>query len=143
MQCEERSVIGELHRIGFPMTGIGSVGELSWTLGDRHSVSDEHNRASAPAAAVATLGLGARQIASPGVVLGPGDLSVDEAIDALVADDALALLTSQMGGDRLRRQIALQKFQNLELELGLAQELAALPASGMGLLGGIARCVTA
>ena len=141
MQCEECSVIEELHRIGFPVTGIGSVGELSWTLGDRHSASDEHNGASALAAAVATLGLGARQIASPGVVLGPGDLGVDEAVDRLVADDRLALLQRQAPGNRLGRQPSLQELKNQLLKLGLPQQPATSPTARMGLLAGIAGLV--
>jgi len=143
MECKQRSVIEELHRVGLPMTSVGAVGEAGWTLGDRHSADDVQGGAAAFTATVAALGFTARQIASPGVVLRPGDLGVDEAVDRLVADDALALLQRQTGRNRLGRQISPQKLENLSLKPRLAEQFAALPASGMGLLSGVGRCVTA
>ena len=110
MQREHRAVVGELHGVGFPMPGVGSIGEASWTLADRHSAGDAQGGATALAAAVAALGFASRQVAAPGVVLGPGDLGVDEAVDRLVADDLLAPLEGQAPGHRFGRQPSLQEL---------------------------------
>jgi hypothetical protein len=40
MQRQDEAVAGKLHGVGFPVPGVGSVGELGWTLGDRHSAHD-------------------------------------------------------------------------------------------------------
>jgi len=143
VQGEQRlAVLGELHRVGLPVAGVGAVGKLGRALGDRYSVLDVQGGAAALSAAVAALGLAPREVAAPGVVLGPGDLGVDEAVNRLVADEQLALLEGEAAGHGFGRQPELQELKNVLLKLGLSQQAAAPPAPGMCLLTGIGRLVT-
>ena len=63
-----------------PARGIG------WPLCERHAVGDEGGGAAGLARAPAALGLPARQVVAPVIVVVAGDLGVDEAIDGLGAD---------------------------------------------------------
>ena len=142
MQREQRAVIGELHRIGFPVASVCSVRERCGPLGDRHAARYVQGWTPAFAAAVAALRLASRQVAPPSVVLSPGDLGVYEAIDRLVAEDPLAVLQGQAAGNRFGRQPSLQELENELLKLGLSKQAAAAPAPRVGLLTGIGGRVT-
>lgn len=142
MKRQDSPVIGELHRVGFPMTGVCSVGERCRPLGDRHPAGDVQRRASTLAATIATLGLATRQVAPPGVVLGARDLAVDEAIDRFVAKNLLTPLKRQAAGHRFGRQPSLQELKNELLKLGLSQQPATAPTPSVRLLTGIAWRVT-
>src|SRR5487761_985393 len=142
MKGEDGLAIGaEEHEIGFPMAGTGTIGGAGRTLGDGDAVLDMLDGASAFATAEASLALAARQIEAPGIVLGAGDLSGDEAIDALVADDRATLFAGEPAGDLLRRPAAAQALEHDGLERKIAQQLGTAPAAGFGLLAGKARLV--
>ena len=125
----------ELNRIGLPMPGDGAVDRGA--LGDGDSMLDEPGGAAALAAAEAALGFASGQVVAPGVVLRPGDLSVDEPVDRLVADHLTACFQCQPPRNILGGAPPLEQLKNGGLELGLALELAALPAPGVGLLAGV------
>jgi hypothetical protein len=106
------AVLGELHRVGFPVARVGAVAGRGWALGDRHPIQDVQHGAAPLAAAVAPFALAAGQIAPPGVVLGARDLGVEEAVDGLVADDRATLLERQATGHFLRGQTHRQQPQH-------------------------------
>lgn len=100
MQGEDGLAIsGEEHEIGLPIAGAAAPGDLGRAFGDGEAVLDEAGRAAALAAAKAAPALAARQEVAPAIVLAAGDLGMDEAVDALVADHRPAGLARQAPGD--------------------------------------------
>src|SRR5512140_3773513 len=84
--------------------------------------------------APAALVFGAGQIVAPAAVVGPFELGIDEAIDRLVADDAVPCLARQPPGDLLGRPAFAKAIED-----GFAQGILTLqpgtaPAPGIGLL---------
>ena len=79
---------------------------------------------------------------TPAIILGAGDLGVDEAIDAFVADREVSALAAQAPGDLLGGPTLGKAAQNDALQLGLAFEARAHPAPCPRLLMGIARLVS-
>src|SRR3990172_5687478 len=107
MQGEDGlSVFGEEHEVGFPMTCRIAGGGLCGALGDGDTAVDKACRTAAFAAAEAALALAAGKQAAPAVVLGACDLSVDETVDGLMADDGPACLKLEPAGDLLGRPAA-------------------------------------
>lgn len=103
MQGKDRlASLGELHRIGLPMTGNRAIKRRA--LRDRDALLNAKGGAAALTAAEASLGLAAGQVVTPAVVLGTDDLGKDEAVDGLVADDLFALLERETPRDGLRGQ---------------------------------------
>jgi hypothetical protein len=86
-------------RVGFPMARGRALGRGGWPFSHGNTAFNEPCGAAAAAAAQPALALGARQIAAPAVVLGTGDLGVDEAVDALMADHLAASLAREPAGD--------------------------------------------
>ena len=84
------TVFGKQDEVGFPMAGGLAIGGGMRPFGQGNTAFDEGCGAAASSAAEPALALAARQIAAPAIVLGAGDLGVDEAVDALVADDLAA-----------------------------------------------------
>ena len=79
-------VLCKHHEIGFPVPWRLPVAGFRGAFCERNSALDEGSRAAAPSAAASAFALAARQVVAPAVVLGAGDLSVDEAVDGFVAD---------------------------------------------------------
>ena len=78
-----------------------------------------------------------------------GDLGIDEAVDGLGGDDRPVVVPGEAPGALLRRPTALAPGQDCGPQGGIAVQLGALPAAGVGLLVGIAgvialgvRCIT-
>src|SRR5215218_6913765 len=78
------TVFSEHHQVGLPVTASGSIGGLSWAFVQGNTAFNEVLRASTLPAAAAALALAARQTTPPAIVLGAGQLGIDEAVDALV-----------------------------------------------------------
>src|SRR4051812_1373340 len=88
------------------------------------------------------LALGAWQIMAPAIVLGACDLSVDEAVDTLVTDHPVPVLTGEPAGNLFGRPAMGETLQHRAAQLGLALQARADPASCLRLLVGITRLVT-
>ena len=121
------TVFGEQHEVGFPMAGGVAVGGRGGPFGYGNPAFDEACRAAAAVAPQAPFALAAGQIVAPAVVLGAGDLGVDEAVDALVADQLAAGLAGQPAGDLLGGPTSGKAFQNGAAQVGLAFEARARP----------------
>src|SRR4030095_4484062 len=89
---------------------------------------DKGGGTAALAATQATPALAARQIVPPAVILGAGDLGIDEAVDALVADDLAAGCAGEAAGDLLGRPTLGETLEDGSAQLGLAFEARARPA---------------
>ena len=135
------AILGEEHEIGFPVAGIVAIAGCRRSFGNWNAAVDEACRAAAASATQAALGLGAGEIEAPAIVLGASELSVDEAIDTLMADHRLPGLDRQTAGDLLGRPAASETVENRSAQLGLAFEAGARPAPGSRLFLGIARPV--
>src|SRR6185295_18174968 len=61
----------------------------------------------------------------------------DEPIDGFIADDGPGVFAGQASGDLLGRPAAGEPVQDEGLQVGIAQQPAAAPAPGFGLLAGI------
>jgi hypothetical protein len=61
------------------------------SFGNGHAAFDQAGGTAAAAWPPAAPEFGARQQAAPGKVIGAGDLGIDEAVDALMADDGTAM----------------------------------------------------
>lgn len=133
------SVLGKQQQIGFPVPGLTSIIDRFGSFLDGNPLLDVLGRAAALASAEPPLALGPGQIQTPGIVLGPGDLSRDEAVDALVAD--LPAVLGQSPRYLLRRLAPPQAAQDLALEFGTAQQATPPLAPGPGLLPGIDRLI--
>jgi hypothetical protein len=131
------AVLGEQHEVGFPMPGAVAVGGRRRSFGDGNTAFDEGCGAAAPATAETALALAARQIVPPAVVFGAGDLGVDEAIDALVADHLAAGLACEPACDLLGRPTPGKALEHGASQVGLAFEARARPAPRPGLFLGV------
>jgi hypothetical protein len=131
------AVLGEQHEVGFPMAGAVAVGDRRRSFGYGDTAFDQACGTATPAAAETALALAARQIVPPAVVLGAGDLGVDEAVDALVADHLVATLASESAGDLLGRPASGEMLENVAAQVGLAFEARARPASRLRLFLGV------
>jgi hypothetical protein len=101
-----------------------------------------HWAASAFFASASAFGLGSGEIVPPSVVLGAGDLGVEEAIDGLVADAGLCLLAGEAAGDLLGRPTLLEAVEDGLAQDGVSFELGAFPAARFGLLAGVSGAVS-
>jgi hypothetical protein len=95
------AVFGEHHQIGFPVPAGRPIGGIGRAFSQGNTTFNEVLRASTLPAAAAAFVLAARQISPPAIVLGAGQLGIDEAIDALVGDHLATLFTSEPAGDLL------------------------------------------
>ena len=137
MHGQDRLTIsGEQHEIGFPVTWGFAVGRRGGPFSHGNTAFNEGCGAAAPSAAAAPPTLAARQIAAPTPVLGTGDLGVDEAIDALVADDLAASFAGEPSGDLLGRPAAGQTLQDSAAQAGLPFQPRARPAPRLPLFVG-------
>jgi hypothetical protein len=107
VKSEDRLTVGaEEHEVGFPMAGLGAIGDAGWPQRNRNAVFNVIGRTSAFTTAEAAFAFAARQIEAPGIVLGAGDLRGDEAVDGLMADDDAAMLAREAPRDLLGRPAA-------------------------------------
>jgi hypothetical protein len=97
------TVFREQHQVGLPVAGRLAVGGVGRAFRQGNPGFDEVRRGAALAPAAAAFALAARQTAPPAIVLVAGDLRVDEAVDALVADHATAGLKGEPPGHLLGR----------------------------------------
>jgi hypothetical protein len=81
------------------MADILACGDMVWSIVDRATVGDA--RPSAALVAPAAFVFGAGQVKSPAAAVGPFQLGIDEPVDGLVADDAMARFTGEASGDLL------------------------------------------
>src|SRR5262245_13378303 len=122
------AVFGEQHEVGFPVSGALAVGGSRGPFGHRNTAFDEAcGTAPAPAAA-ATLALAAGQIATPVVVLGAGNLGVDEAVDTLVADHRAARFAGQPTGHLFGGPAASEPLEHGAAQGGVAFQARPRPA---------------
>src|SRR4029077_14614200 len=106
------TVSGEQHKIGFPMARCLSIGRVSRPFGHGNPAFDEVCRASAGPSAEAAFALAAWQIETPTIVLGAGDLRVNEPIDAPVPDDFATALAAKPPGHLLRGPSSAQTVEH-------------------------------
>jgi hypothetical protein len=135
------AVASEQHEVGFPVARGLAVGSVGRAFGDWNPAVNEACGATAPAAAEPPPALAARQVVPPAIVLRAGDLGIDEAVDALVADDLAAGLAGQPSGHLLRRPALRQAVENSAPQGGLPFQARARPAPRSGLLLGVTRLV--
>ena len=119
------------------MSGSLSAVGLLEPLGDGPTLGNEGGRAATLASPAAPFGLGPGEVVPPAVVLGPADLSVDEAVDALMGDDGAAGFQGQASSHLLGRPAPAQAVENLIPQEGIALQTGTLLAAGAGLLLGI------
>jgi hypothetical protein len=122
------AVFGKHHQVGFPMAvGLATgCGGRPFCYGN--AAFDEACRAPTVAAAEAASALAARQIIAPAIVFGAGDLGVDEAVDALVADDLVPGFAGQPSGDLLGGPATGQAIEHGAAQGGIAFQAASHPA---------------
>src|SRR5262249_50869013 len=134
MDGEHRlAIFGEQHQVGFPVAGGLAIGGVGRPFGHGNTAFDEACGASATSAAEASLALPARQIATPAVVLLAGDLGVDEAVDALVADHPAAGFAGEPASNLLGGPASGQTLEHSAAQGGVAFEASPRPAPRPGL----------
>ena len=131
----------EEHAVGLPVAGGLAIRGGAGPVGEGAAVSDQGGRAAAGAAAPAAGGRGLGEVVAPGEVVGAGEWRIDEAVDGLVGDDALAGLAGQAAGDLLGGPALREAGEDAVAPGGVAVEAGAAPAAGAGLLVGIPRLV--
>ena len=131
------SVFCEQHEVGFPVTWDGPIGGLGRALGDGNPAFDKAYGAAAAPATEAALALAARQVMPPAIVLGAGDLGVDEAIDTLVTDDVVTGVAGEAPGDLFGRPALGQALTHGAAQVGLPLQARARPAPRLRLLLGV------
>jgi len=135
------AVFCEHHEVGFPVPWRLPIAGFGGSLRDGDTAFDEGRRAAAAGASPSAFAFGAREIEPPAIVLGAGDLGVDEAVDGLVADDRSAGLALETASDLLGRPAAGETFKDGAAQVGLAFEARALPAPRPRLLVGERRLI--
>jgi hypothetical protein len=135
------AVFCEHHQVGLPMAWNAAIGGVWRPFSQGNTACNEACRATAFFTAEAALAFGARQITSPAVVCGAGDLGVDETVDAFIGDDLAPVLAGEPAGDLLGRPTPAKPLQNRATQLGLPFEARARPASRSRLLIGVRRLV--
>jgi hypothetical protein len=135
------TIFCEHHQVGFPVTAGHAIGGLDRPVCHGNTALNEVWRASALPAPAAAFALAARQIASPTIIPGTGQLGIDEAVDALVGDHLAPLLALEPAGDLLRRPAACEPLHDGGSQAGLAFQSAALPAPRLRLLLSVAGSV--
>ena len=143
MQGEEglSAASGEEHEVGLPVPGGLARSGVHRALCKGSSEGDERDGTAAFGPAPPAFGLGLGQEVAPVVVLGAGDLGVDETVDGFVGDDAALALQGQSFGHLLRRPALSKAPQHRSPKGAVAVELRAAPTPGSGLVLGIARLV--
>ena len=131
----------EEHEIGFPVAGDATMLNRLGALNDGNTMLDEGDRRSVRPAPPTPLELGLGKIQTPCAVVGAPDLGVDEAVDALVADDMAAILAGQPAGHLLGRPPQGQAMEHEIAQLAVALQTRTRPASSLRLLVGITRFV--
>ena len=135
------TVSGEEDEIGFPMSRGAAVDGSRGPQRNGNPACDEACRTAALAAAEAAFAFAARQKKPPPVVVGAGDLGVNEAVDGFMADYLSPVLLRQAAGDLFRRPSPLETIEDLAAQLRLALQPRSRSAPGAGLLVGVARLV--
>src|SRR5579883_230558 len=135
------AVFGEQHEVGFPMAGGVAIGGDLGPFGHGNAAFDEVCGAAAAPAAKAALAFGAREIMAPAIVLGAGDLGVDETIDAFMADHRPSGFAGEAAGDLFGRPALGEAVEHGAAQLGLALEARARPAPRRALLVSVGRFV--
>ena len=135
-------MVAEEHQVGLPVSRRGAVIGLLSTLGQGAAVGDERGRAAAFAAPPAPLGLGLGKVVTPVIVLGTGQLGIDEAVDGLVGNDGTPGFQSKASGHLLGRPTLVETGEDLFPQQGVPVQTGALPAAGAGLLLGVGGPVT-
>ena len=142
MEGQHALAIGrEQHGVGLPMAGAVTPLHLAGPLCNGNTALDEACAAAALAAVDPAFGLSARQVVAPGIVVVAADLGIDEAVDGLVADDRVPGLEGQAPRHLLWRAALGEGLEDGRPEFGLAVELGALPAPGLGLFGSKGRTI--
>jgi hypothetical protein len=136
------AVFGEHHQVCFPMTAGRAAGYLDRPFCQGNTAFDEARRSPTLPAPAATLALAAGQVAPPAIVLGTGQLGVDETVDALVGDYLAPVVPCQPASDLLRRPAACKPLNDGGSQALIALQPRALPAPGAGLLVGVASFVS-
>jgi len=136
------AVFGKENEIGFPMSGGLAIGGRSRALSDGNPGFDEACRTAAAAASEAAFALAPGQKEAPAEVVGAIDLSVDEAIDAFVADDRMPSLALEATGDLLRRPALLQTVEDSSAQVCVVRQSSARPAPSLCLFGSVGRSVS-
>src|SRR5262245_6847774 len=122
------AVSGEQHEVSFPVSRGLAVGSGRGSFGHGNTVFDEGCGAAAAATAEAALALAAGQIEAPVVVLGAGDLGVDETVDALVADHRVTRFASQPTGHLFGRPAVREPLEYGAAQGGVAVQARPRPA---------------
>ncbi len=135
------TVFGEHHQVAFPMAAALAAGCGQRPFGYRNPAFDEACRAAALYAAEPTSALAAWQVVPPGVILAARDLGIDEAIDALIADDLATILLGQPAGDLLGRPAASETLEHDMAQPFVPFEARAGPAPRLRLFMRVARLV--
>ena len=136
------AVFCEHHQIGFPVPAGRAIGGLDGPVCHGNTAFNEVWGAATLSAATASFALAAGQIVSPAVVLGAGNLGIDETIDALIGDHFATLLALEPAGDLFGRPSACEPLNDGCSQALVAFEARSFPAPGPGLLLGVAGLVS-
>src|SRR5215212_4704677 len=128
------AIFGEQHEVGFPMAGALAIAGGGRPVGDGQAAGDEVDGAAALPSASAALELCSGQEAAPATVIGAGDLRIDEAVDAFMADARLTALQRQAAGHLLWRQSCAEPGENLLPQRRMTLQTRSLPAACRGAL---------
>src|SRR5512139_2287416 len=135
------TVLGKQHQVSFPVTWLSALVDVGRALLDGDSSLDMINGTAALRSAPATFAFAAGQVVPPAEVVGAPDLSIDEPVDRLIADDLAFAFLFESTGHLGRRPALHEPGENLLLQIGIAQQSTAFPAPALGLLICIGRLV--
>ena len=136
------TVLGKQHQISFPMAWLSAFVDVGWALLDRYTPLDVIDGAAASVSTPPSLTFSPGQVVPPTKIVGAPDLSIDEPIDRLIADDRTLLFFLQSTAYLGRRPALFQPFEHLSLKIRIAQQSTALPATALSLLLCVGRLIT-
>jgi len=93
------TILGKQHQIPFPVTRLSALVDVGRALLDGDTSLDVINRTATFASAPPALAFAPRQVVPPAEVLGAPDLSIDEPVDRLIADDRTSVFSPQPAGN--------------------------------------------
>jgi hypothetical protein len=120
----------------------GAIGGRRGSLGYGNTALNEGCGAAALSTMEPALAFAAGEIVAPAVVLGAGDLGVDETVDALVADRLVPALAREPAGNLFGGPTCGEALENGAAQDGLPFQARARPAPRLRLLVSITWFVT-
>src|SRR4249919_1828367 len=135
------TILGKQHQIPFPVTRLSALVDVGRALLDGDTSLDVINGTAPFASAPPALAFPSRQVVTPTKIVGAPDLSIDEPVDRLIADDLPFAFFLESARHLGWRPALLKPRENFVLKVGLAQQSRAFPAPALSLLVGVGRLI--